>query len=453
MEEQKNGHPMGTPLSTEPAQEFTVGAESTEDHSFSIQHMLGKEPPALFNRGLIVITFFLMGCVALTFVIQYPDIIEGKVVVTSEAPPVRLVANSSGILTEIFYHEGDVVPAKACIAQIGHPVNEGAIAFINTLGNRLIPLLDHQEPIDLAWLQTQGNVFGTGQTYYNSLVDNVKKLHRLENDRPYAFKIVELQQKIGYEAHLYHIAKEQSKIREPEIAGAHENYQADQRLFEEQVISRKDFLSRESEYFAKLNQLQDLRKGAVQNEISRVENQRQIDELTFSAKDDRQALIRSIEGDLQSLRNYVEDWKQNYQLISTESGKLTFLSPLKAGQYVEAGKPLFAVVDAQNKGFIGQAAVSSEGYGKVQIGQQVQVKLDNYPFREFGHLEGVVRHVSGIPEDNEYKVEVRLPDQLITSFGDTLAIQPEMTGRIEIITADLKLFDRIVNEITRATNR
>ena len=50
-------------------------------------------------------------------------------------------------------------------------------------------------------------------------------------------------------------------------------------------------------------------------------------------------------------------------------------------------------------------SVSTYGLGKININQQVYVKLDKYPFSQFGLLEGKVEKIYTIPTEKQKKQE------------------------------------------------
>jgi hypothetical protein len=87
--------------------------------------------------------------------------------------------------------------------------------------------------------------------------------------------------------------------------------------------------------------------------------------------------------------------------------------------------------------------------GKVKIGQQVSIRLDNYPYQEFGMLAGVVQSISLVPRNASYAIEVQLPHDLRTSFNTRLDFKQEMQGSAEIITEELRLLERIFYQIRR----
>ena len=83
------------------------------------------------------------------------------------------------------------------------------------------------------------------------------------------------------------------------------------------------------------------------------------------------------------------------------------------------------------------------GAGKVRTGQRVHIKLDNYPYNEFGLVDGYVETVSQISRENAFLLTVILPEGLTTSFQKKLEFKQEMQGIAEVVTEDLTLIDRL----------
>lgn len=83
----------------------------------------------------------------------------------------------------------------------------------------------------------------------------------------------------------------------------------------------------------------------------------------------------------------------------------------------------------------------------MKIGQKVSIKLDSYPYMEFGLVQGIVQAISLMPYEKNYLVDVSLPHGLRTNYGKTLQFSQEMPGTADIITEEMTLFDRIYNPI------
>jgi hypothetical protein len=97
------------------------------------------------------------------------------------------------------------------------------------------------------------------------------------------------------------------------------------------------------------------------------------------------------------------------------------------------------------------------GSGKLKTGQHVLVRLDNFPYMEFGMLEGKLESLSQVPESSQqgvfYTAEIFFPDGLITNYKKTLPFQQELQGSAEIITQNLSLFDRLISPMKSAIKK
>ena len=105
----------------------------------------------------------------------------------------------------------------------------------------------------------------------------------------------------------------------------------------------------------------------------------------------------------------------------------------------------------------GQIFLPSRGAGKIREGQMVNVKLDCYPYMEFGMLRVQIFNASLLPItiDNVkgFLLEVVFPEKLITNYGKELSVIPVMTGSAEIITEDIRLLDKFLNPIRSIIKR
>ena len=74
-----------------------------------VQEILGTPPSWIIRWGTTVI---LVGICLLFFVgwiVKYPDIIRGQVQITTEVPPISVVARTTGYLSKLMVKENDTV--------------------------------------------------------------------------------------------------------------------------------------------------------------------------------------------------------------------------------------------------------------------------------------------------------------------------------------------------------
>ncbi|PCH72675.1 MAG: hypothetical protein COB98_11595 [Flavobacteriaceae bacterium] len=113
-------------------------------------------------------------------------------------------------------------------------------------------------------------------------------------------------------------------------------------------------------------------------------------------------------------------------------------------QSVEKGAQIFSVIPTNSSSFVAKLKTPSLNYGKIKLGQTVNLKLHNYPDTEFGYLKGFIKKIAQIPnKDGFYNVDVQLPKKLITSYNKEILFKHEMSAEAVIITEDLRLIQRL----------
>jgi hypothetical protein len=94
---------------------------------------------------------------------------------------------------------------------------------------------------------------------------------------------------------------------------------------------------------------------------------------------------------------------------------------------------------------VGKVKAPALNSGKIKVGQQVNIRLANFPDREFGVLKGKIKNISLVPDkDGNLLLDVNLTHGLQTSYKKQIPFQQEMKGSAEIVTEDLRLLERVL---------
>jgi len=96
---------------------------------------------------------------------------------------------------------------------------------------------------------------------------------------------------------------------------------------------------------------------------------------------------------------------------------------------------------------VGRAFLPIEGSGKVEVGQTANIQLDGFPFREFGIVKSEVKHISLVPQNDFYLVELNLNEGLKTTYGKDIPFRQEMQGNAKIITENRRVVERIFDKL------
>jgi multidrug resistance efflux pump len=148
----------------------------------------------------------------------------------------------------------------------------------------------------------------------------------------------------------------------------------------------------------------------------------------------------------------VATWEQNYLLRAPAAGRVSFFKPLTQDQFVAAAEPVMAVVP-DGGGMVARVQVSQEGAGRVQRGQKVLLSFAGFPQNEWGLVRGRVQRISLLAfreqpdQDAVYLLEVALPEGMLTTSRKRIPFRQEMEGRARVVTQDLRMIDRVFNQL------
>jgi HlyD family secretion protein len=153
------------------------------------------------------------------------------------------------------------------------------------------------------------------------------------------------------------------------------------------------------------------------------------------------------------LAGVLSAWKLNYTFISPMDGIVTFTRIWSKNQSVIQGERVLTLISGEPGPILGKMLLPLKGAGKVKTGQKVIIRIDRFPYMEYGSIKGKVGSMSLVSDQEYYSVEISLPDGLKTSYNKDLKFNQGMTGQAEIITDELSLLVRIVNPIRSILKR
>jgi HlyD family secretion protein len=409
--------------------------------SDEVQEILSAVPNWMIRWGITLVFGLILMLVFISWFIKYPDVIQGQVVLTTEQPPVKLISKTNGYIEQLYVEDNTRLTKGQTIAEITSPTPKETIDRLNRLFTNF--KLQDVEAI-LPEVENIG-VLGELQTDFNNLHKKLKEYHQLRKDSFYKSTLKHLHLQIKYNNRLAWISKSEIDLLQQEINNAKEKFDADSLLYHKEVISKNEFFSNQSEYLGKQQQLINTKKNYLQNKITVANYSNQKMELKKTNADQMRSLATNIKAGTNAIRNYTENWQQNYTITSPIEGQLSYLSSITTNQYITAQETLFAVTP-NNQAYIGNVQIPAKGYGKIATGQQVKIKLDNYPYQEYGQLAGEIKNISQIAGKEGYFVQVKLTKGLTSTYRREIPYAPDMLGVAEIITEDLRLIDRVFNK-------
>ncbi|MEA5429311.1 HlyD family secretion protein [Arcicella lustrica] len=410
-----------------------------ELRSEEVNEILSKRPASIIRYGLSIIALLgILGLVA-SWYIKYPEIIKGNVMITTEIPPLKVIPKVSGRVQRLLVKPNQLVKRGDFIAEIENTTRLENLPVLQTLSQQLKLYLQNTS-LKVAF-PSNTFTFGDLQIEYNNLLKNYQESERLFGDAIYVQRKNILIQQISDYKKLVIINQRQVEINKEEFSNVEIKYVADKKLYQDKVYGKLEFLAFENTFLQKKKDNENYAKVLVENSLTLSERQKQLVELDFEYLQKTRTYRDNIQQSIQNIDNLLANWQQNYVITAPSQGSLSFLKNLTENQMIRAGDTLFAVLP-QKGGVVAFANVSAQNFGKVKVGQQVIIKLVNYPFEEYGSLSGNIHEIESTPMGNQYRIKIKLPKELKTNYDKTLPFRTEMEGSLEIITEDLRLLER-----------
>ncbi|OYQ48675.1 HlyD family efflux transporter periplasmic adaptor subunit, partial [Flavobacterium aurantiibacter] len=250
------------------------------------------------------------------------------------------------------------------------------------------------------------------------------------------------------------LLESQKNITESELEIQKSDLERYEKLYKKDIIAaqelekhRLQYLQAEKGFKALLSTISQLKSSL--NELKRNSQSTQINE-----EKDFINLDRSLTQVFFALKKSLSDWELSYVLKSSISGKVSYLQLWSENQPVNTGDVVFSVIPSLKSSYIAKAKAPAANAGKLAAKQLVNIRLLNYPDREFGVINGFVQNIAATPDkDGNLLIDITLPQGLKTSYEKDIAFQQEMSGTGDIITKDLRLLERFLYQFRDMVRR
>lgn len=417
-----------------------------ELRSNEYQEIVEQPPRWIIRSGVSLILGFLLVLIAGSYFFRYPDVINSPIVVLSENPPAYLAARTAARIDSLIAADQQMVSENQVIA-----ILESTANFDDVM--KLRELLRQLEPFVLTFDTLQavspdiGLQLGDIQSDYSSFV-------RLYNDyfsflrlKLHQRKIKSLKQQVSMNRIYYDRLWLQKQNLEADLRIAGTQFNRDSVLQAKGVLSDFDLEKSKTILLQKKFETNGIRTklAEIQSAIIKLEQDAVDVEMDFI--DQKKKAQNSLIEAMNVLKSRLAYWEQLYVIKSPITGRVSFTSIYNRNQQVKKDEVVFNVIPEKQSQIIGRISLPLKGAGKVAVGQKVNIRFDNFPYMEFGFLQGGVRSISLMPNNEIYVVEVELPQDMETNYGIQLKFSQEMKGTAEIVTEDLRLIERFFNPV------
>jgi len=232
-----------------------------------------------------------------------------------------------------------------------------------------------------------------------------------------------------------------------------------QRLVKENFMSQHGYLEREQE---RIELEQDLAGSRAKvNEIRAALAEAQQQQATLTAETRRQLLDQQNLAE-QKAASLGQEWVKADQrgrlmrLTAPVAGTVQQLAISTVGGVVTPAQPLMVIVPKENVLEV-EAMLPNKDIGFVNPGQEVEVKVETFPFTKYGVLHGTITQVSSDAIQDEklgliYSTRVKLAKDTIRVENKTVRLSPGMAVTVEVKTGTRRVIEYFLSPLMQVTS-
>lgn len=178
-------------------------------------------------------------------------------------------------------------------------------------------------------------------------------------------------------------------------------------------------------------------------EVGRLERQREADlgEIQVRISRARSELV-DLEGQIASSKAAVaalNEEREQHVLRAPTTGRVAELASKQPGSFVQPGERLATIVPEGNLHAVAQF-VPARAVGRIKPGQPVRLRLDGYPWMQFGSLPGRVERVGTEMREGLIRVEISVsPDP-----SSRIPVQHGLSGQAEVAVEQISPFELLL---------
>lgn len=417
--------------------------DNTNIREENVQEILSTPPKWLVSWGTTIVVFMLSILITIGWWIRYPDIVSAPVLLTTSQPPVKVMAKASGNLTRLLISDNEIVEEGQRLAVIKSTASADDIFELE----HFLYSISYLSPDTLLELELPNKKnLGELQEGYSDFVQYLENYKLFLNQQTELKQIPYLQKEIEYIKELNQGWVEKDTILAKEIQLTTKNLNRQKEALAIGGVVPEKVEQIEAQLLQMQQQREDIKLQVLNNSI-------QINTLINNIVNIRQRTEEAGKGQYilakeswNRLKSSVREWIEQYVLVASIDGRISFFDYWSAQQYVAANTDVFTIIP-ESKAIHGKVLLPVLGSGKVEVGQKVNIKLSAYPYKEYGIIKGKVNRISLIPKESRLIVDIELPEGLMTTYQKEISFRQQMQGTAEIITKERRLLQRFIESM------
>lgn len=420
-----------------------------DNTSSAVRDLLGTRPPRLVLYSTVALVLLIVILLVAGFIVQIPESVSGNMVITTNEPPISIVAPREGYIATLRVVDKQKVQKGEILAVYS---SSARLEDVLTLEKEVEQLSEFDPQRLQSYAPSRNLQLGELALAYNNFLNAFEflpiELNKLGGNLPATLpssKESNIRNSLDYQKQrLERIDRQIDSLRRKFNIALRNYEKTSNEIFAEEQLRANDGIEKlKSEREQVTLEIKRLERDLLDTKASLLENQ-------FRQQEGIQANLYRLKQELGNLRNAILQWKEQYLITAPLQGTVFLFGGLAANTFVSKGQQLMVILpDAEDIRYLAQVTIPARGSGKVKEGQEVILRFDAYAPTEFGVVRGKVSRINPLPSGGAYVVEVNLPDGLTTTRGYRIEFSYQLTGTAEIFTEQQVLYAYLFEEFGR----
>ena len=411
------------------------------NRSEEVQDIIERMPTRWCAWVALIVSILMSMLIGLSFLISYPDTVDGEVSITGANAPLRLVSRSNGRL-HLLKEPNQTISQNATIAYIESGARYNDVQLLKAYLER--------SPKTLPSNLKLGELGGS----YNSYLIAVEHWERLMKSDRYKTMRKSIEAQIESNKDVVQQLSNSLGFKEKVLYNLQKAMERDSILASKKVVSKSELEQTQNSLLTQGEAEASLRSSQLMKQAEIKTSQIEIARSHIEEDEQLEAAYIDMMAKRNLLQTELRLWEEKYVIKAPTNGKLDYLGFWRENLMVKEGVELFTILP-QHGEIMGEAYIPALGAGKVKVGQLVNVKLNDYPYDEFGLLCGKVVSISPLMNKVQmnnavvetYLVRIAFPQGATTNFDHKLSLNFESKGTAEIVTKPKRLIERLFDNL------
>ena len=259
------------------------------------------------------------------------------------------------------------------------------------------------------------------------------------------------------------------ELFEDELVNHEERLEKLRPSLEAGVISREYFFNAEQAYREKIvshaqsvSELDRLLTDNLRLQSELSQKQSEVSQTQSSIQQD----LQEMESQRVQLKGEIAQERSRLAVATKELTQLSIMSPTNGtistlnvqniGEVTEPGQTIVEIAP-EGAPLVLKALLPTNEAGFAEVGMPAQIKIDAFPYQDFGVINGTVEYISPDVEPHEqlgpcYELMVSFDQDTISNRGQEIALKVGQTGEVEVVLRRQRIIDVLFDPFQKINN-